>query len=242
MDTQTTINNCTVENNIIKLPGVQLERDIYLEVSNKLKKIGGKWKGGKVQGFVFDYNPSDLLADLQNGKNRNIKKEFQLFESPQIIAKRVVGLAEIEAHHKVCEPEAGRGAIIREIPRQNCVDYYEINELLHAELARFENATLKGRDFLYADESIKYDRIVANPPFSNNQDIDHIQKMYSALAPDGILVSVASTHWRHSYGVKEMLFRAWLHTEVNAEIFEVEAGAFKESGTNIETVIIRIRK
>jgi hypothetical protein len=87
----------------------------------------------------------------------------------------------------------------------------------------------------------RYNRIIANPPFSGNQDIDHIRHMYRHLSSGGILVSVASNHWRECNNKRETEFREWL-SEKDAEIIEIPAGTFKESGTMISACIIRIRK
>ena len=53
MDAQKVLQECTVEGNVVKLPEGQLERKLYQEVAKALDLIGGKWKGGKVFGFVF---------------------------------------------------------------------------------------------------------------------------------------------------------------------------------------------
>lgn len=87
----------------------------------------------------------------------------------------------------------------------------------------------------------KYNKIIANPPFNKNQDIDHIKEMYSILVDGGRLVSVSSKHWLTSNNKKETEFRCWLD-DVNAEIYEIESGTFKESGTMIETCVIIINK
>lgn len=65
--------------------------------------------------------------------------------------------------------------------------------------------------------------------------------MYLTLKKGGIMVSMASKHWTFSQNKKETYFRSWLE-RVGAEVDSVESGAFKESGTNIETVIIKIKK
>lgn len=64
--TQETLKACTVEGNIVKLPDWQVDRKVYLEVKNKMELIGGKWKGGKIQGFVFEGDPAPILAALIN--------------------------------------------------------------------------------------------------------------------------------------------------------------------------------
>jgi len=84
------LQNCTVEGNIVKLPNIQLDRKDYQEVARALELIGGKWKGGKIMGFVFITNPSELLIQISNGEKRNLKKEFQFFATPEKLADKLV--------------------------------------------------------------------------------------------------------------------------------------------------------
>ena len=65
--------------------------------------------------------------------------------------------------------------------------------------------------------------------------------MYSLLKEGGILVSISSKHWENCDNKKEKEFRKFLDL-VKAEIISLEAGEFKESGTNISSNIIIIRK
>jgi hypothetical protein len=58
--------------------------------------IGGKWKGGKVFGFVFATDPTELLDQIANGEKRNLKKEFQFFATPEKLADELVYLADLE--------------------------------------------------------------------------------------------------------------------------------------------------
>lgn len=256
------LNNCTIEGNVVKLGSGQLDRNIYTEVKSALGGIGGAWKGGKVYGFVFAHDPSDLLADLQGGTKRNLKKEFQFFGTPAGLADTLVRLANIHDGMSVLEPEAGQAAIIeavyRAFPRAMegpndkpyvTVDYYELMpqnaEVISKKLSANKNWSSRtsciGLDFLTAEHTIFYDRVVANPPFNNNQDIDHIYLMFKVLKPNGILVSMASRHWLNSTNKKETTFRQWLNAN-GAEITYIDAGEFKKSGTNIATCIIKIIK
>ncbi len=67
------LRECSVDGNVVKLPAIQLERSMYQEVAKALQKIGGKWKGGKVGGFVFDFDPTELLSEVAGGV-ANIEK------------------------------------------------------------------------------------------------------------------------------------------------------------------------
>ena len=87
------LKDCTVDGNVVKLPNIKLDRKEYLEVKKALELIGGKWKGGKVAGFVFASDPTDLLNQIANGEKRNLKKEFQFFATPEKLAAYLVELA-----------------------------------------------------------------------------------------------------------------------------------------------------
>jgi hypothetical protein len=242
------LQQCTVEGNIVKLPSIQLERKLYKDVAKALELIGGKWKGGKIFGFVFPADPTELIAKISEGENVNLKKEFQFFETPSKICDRLIELAEIQLYHTILEPSAGQGAIIKAITSKyniipDCYEIMETNRMI------LENRTkdngikchVLGNDFLELAGDKRYDRIIANPPFSKNQDIDHIYQMYKCLKSGGKMVSIASNHWQLSNNKKETEFREWLNDK-NADIQEIPVGEFKESGTMIASCIIVILK
>jgi phospholipid N-methyltransferase len=240
------LQKCVVDGMIVRLPPVQLERSLYMEVKDKLEKIGGKWKGGKIAGFVFKNDPAELLAQVAAGAKRNLKKEFQFFETPDKVADQLVELAEIEDGHLILEPSAGNGKLIHAIQRKhfaNNIEVCELNSDHWKELQAIPGVSFLMDDFMGMGEVHYnfYDRIIANPPFSNNQDIDHIKQMWLMLKPGGKLVSVASKSFTFSSKKKQTEFREWLE-EYDADIIPIEGGAFKESGTMIETVIISFWK
>ncbi len=238
------LEHCTVLGTIVKLPQAQLDRRLYLNVAKRLEMIGGKWKGGKVGGFVFQTDPSPLLGKIQNGEKCNLKKEYQFFPTPDRIADDLVSLAAVRPQHDVLEPSAGQGAIVKAIDRKYAskkVDCYELMEVNRTILCEVPNVRLMGFDFLQEDNNVRYDRSVANPPFSGNQDIDHIREMFRRLKPEGRLVSIASKHWQISQNRKETDFRHWLH-KLKASFFDLKAGEFKESGTMVGSAIVIIDK
>ncbi len=240
MDFQTVINELEVTGIYIILPTEQLDRNVYVAVKDKLEKIGGKYNK-KLKGFSFKSDPSSLLSKIQNGEKVNIKKDFQFFETPLELANRVVEEADIKEGHLVLEPSAGRGAIALQVSHLAIVDVCELFEENATHLKGVIRLNFLGNDFLSLPSEEKYDRVVANPPFSNNQDIDHIRKMYSMLKPGGRIVSVASSSWTFGSQKKQVEFREWLD-ELGADIQDVEEGTFKESGTNVRTTLIIIDK
>jgi len=230
-----------LEDNVYSLPDIELDRKDYLQIAEHLKFLGGKWNRGK-RGFIFDReikNIDDLLGD-----NTKKKKDLQFFETPEKLAKRLVELAEIKHQDTILEPSAGRGAIIKEIKKVcDCeIQYCEIDKtnLKYLEkIDRLENVSKNG-DFLKFD-CMTFDKIISNPPFSKNQDIDHIMQMYKLLRVKGILVSMASQHWENSQEKKCVEFRRFLGL-TRAEVIDIDRGEFKESGTMIGSKIIIIKK
>lgn len=233
---------CKVEGNTLMLPPMSdgpLEN--YQEVRTALLKAGAKYKRNT---FVFPNAAQSYIDRLTNGESVNIQKEFQFFATPDALADRLVELAEIDETHFILEPSAGQGAIIKAINRvfpDKEVFCYELNPINQNVLMEMYSTNLIGSDFLANNGERSYDRIIANPPFAKNQDIDHITEMYKLLNKGGRVVTIASKHWQYSSNKKEKGFREWLDS-VNAEIIEVEAGEFKDSGTSIASVIIVIDK
>ena len=243
MTKQEILQQCTVEGNIVKLPDIQLERKDYLDIKKALELIGGKWKGGKIAGFVFVTDPTDLLKQISNGEQRNLKKEFQFFATPEKLADELVEIAELEQHDTILEPGAGQGAIIKAINKvcnviPDCFELMDINiEILNKSDLRFN---LIDKDFFDHNDKI-YSKIIANPPFTKNQDIDHLKEMYEVLGRGGRLVCVTSESWANGSQKKQIAFRDWLEM-VGAEIINLERGTFKESGTMVGGKIVVINK
>lgn len=102
-----------------------------------------------------------------------------------------------------------------------------------------------GNDFMKAPVQPVYDLIIANPPFTKNQDIQHITKMYEMLAPNGQLITLASPSWTFNESIAHTAFKNFIEEECDmgrASWEELAAGEFKESGTNIRTTLIYMRK
>jgi len=235
---------------VVHLPDRQLDRDLYISVAKKLHNIGGKWNR-KHRGFLFAANPTDMLNDIILGVDRNVKKENQFFETPPELATKMCNeFAVIVRGDKVLEPSAGTGAIIQALAKDHfhlLVDKnliaFEIEPTYADEIEkRFVPAPVVVRqDFLKFPLSNEFDVVIANPPFSKNQDIIHVRKMYDVLKPGGHLVSIMSAHWTFANGRMENNFREWIKT-IDFEQYELPEKTFASSGTNVRTVLIKITK
>lgn len=239
------LKRCTFKDNVLYLPQVQLNKKSYATVKQWVEEAGGKWTGGKVQGFTFNFDATRVASVLMQGKRCNLQQEFQFFETPPELADWLVSLAgNILPGMSVLEPSAGRGAIIKAIHRvcpEVAVDYYELMPENRQFLSTMDNVRPMGEDFYEEQSSVQYDRIIANPPFSGNQDIRHVKRMYAWLKPGGTVAAITSTHWQMGQEKVCADFRKWLQ-EVGAHTYEIGEGMFKESGTGVNTIAIVIAK
>ncbi len=245
---QEILKNCLISGNQLRLPEGQLDRNVYLAIKKSVTSLGGKWVGGKTQAFVFDFDPTPLIQKLTSGNNGvvNIKKKLQFFPTPADVAEDMLSWAEISATDKVLEPSAGQGALIIPIIERFphlVVDVCELEEInrgiLQSKLSN--NINIIGEDFLNTTFTKEYDWIIANPPFAKNQDITHIQHMYTLLKKGGTLLSLSSPSWQIGSTKKVVAFRKWVE-DIGAEVIELNRGCFKESGTNIAPLRLKITK
>ncbi len=93
----------------------QLSRPLYMEVNRVLMCLGGEWNK-KAKAHVFDGDAGDLIAEaVATGEVTDAKKEFQFFETPIELARRMVKLAGIKPEDRILEPSAGKGGILEAI-------------------------------------------------------------------------------------------------------------------------------
>lgn len=238
------LRHCTLEDNVLKLPQVQFNKKSYAEAKKWIEEAGGSWQGGKVQGFTFPFNAERVFSILREGKRCNLQQDFQFFATPPEVADWLVMLAGgVHEDEKVLEPSAGTGSIIDAIHR-SCpdviVDCYELMPENKEILAKKDNIRILGDDFTKCDVA-QYDKIIANPPFSKNQDIRHVRRMYECLNPGGVMAAITGPHWEFGSESECKDFRQWLEDN-GGKKFEIEEGTFKESGTGTKTIAIVINK
>jgi len=216
-----------------------LDRALYLKTDKVLKDLGGKWNR-KAQAHIFQDDPRPGLGLIvENGAYEQAREGF--YCTPRSIGIAMAEMADLQPGQAVLEPSAGTGALceaILEAEPNVVLHVIEIDDDRRAVL-REKGYTLVGEDFLQFDGA--YDRILQNPPFENLQDIDHLSRAWNCLKPGGILVSVMSEGPFFRNDLKARVFRMWLSGQ-DTEIVTLSTDAFKESGTTIQTRLVRIKK
>lgn len=159
---------------------------------------------------------------------------FQLFQTPEPLAARLIELAELAPGLAVLEPSAGLGRLLRPILAAGCrATACEVSPDLAGELFRtFPDALLWQRDFLTVPPVAEFDRVCMNPPFHIRADVRHVLHALQFLKPGGVLVGLCLAT-RHREAALRDLADHWE---------TIPAGTFRGEGTDVETILFRIRK
>lgn len=224
----------------------QLDRKLYVKVNTVLEAFGGKWNR-KLKGHIFPTDPRvNILSVIYNGKLTIEKDGF--FETPENVVIRMYTMLE-RIPELVLEPSAGRGAIVRvvnrlysELPGVKELDWFLIEK--NPERFKYLKDTFKCLgwcgDFLEYYDNPVFDTILMNPPFELQQDILHVEHAYKLLKAEGELVSVMSKGFTFRDNKKSREFRRFV--EQNGYWEDLPEGSFTESGTNVNTVLVYLRK
>lgn len=164
--------------------------------------------------------------------------------TPPAVIETMLQHARLTEHSTVLEPSAGSGAIVdavRESTPTASIDVCEVNHTLAAILER-KGCNVVANDFTTLGNGKKYDSVLMNPPFELLADAAHVRFAYNnCLAVGGRLVSIMSPAVFFHSNVNAMAWRGWFETN-NGYKIDLPANSFKESGTNVNTVMVVIDK
>ncbi|WP_024348501.1 class I SAM-dependent methyltransferase [Lacrimispora indolis] len=178
-------------------------------------------------------------------KIKRLEREYKMQQkgdvnfTPSEVAKQLIEYARINENSRVLEPSAGIGNIADQIKQHTnnidvCEKMYHFNQLL--ELKGYK---VVGTDFLEYETDNKYDAIIMNPPFSDEQN--HIKHAYDLLKNGGILVSISSPHWTFAKDRKSVEFREWLEDEMYFTE-DLKSGTFEMTGVTSKIIVIEKRE
>jgi predicted RNA methylase len=231
------LNRSTITENSLKLPPGQLDRKLYEAVNKAILFAGGKWNRS-AGAHLFTSDPRKKLGlILDTGVAVDLKKKFQSFYTPELLARRVVQMASVEGK-RVLEPSAGNGALANECLTQGAtmVDCIEIDPEMKSVLESDVKPVIIG-DFMRMQHDhfgCQHERVTMNPPFQNRQDLKHVGHAKRFLKSGGRLVAIMQGN-REAKEIRKFVGE-------NCDIIQhpIEAGEFKESGTGITTQIVII--
>ena len=207
--------------------------------------------------YYGDVIPEDRAPDADDGGLHNPKttlaKNYGFFPTPTALADQVRGMAELyrdagQPAIEVLEPSAGTGQLARACAAERTerhapvrVDCIEIQPELAIRLADLPGlGTVWCGDFLKHQPTKLYDRVVMNPPFDRERDIDHVMHALKWLKPDGLLVAIMSAGTEFRETKKSAAFRAHIE-KLGGAFRDLPPGSFSSVGTNVNTIVLKVR-
>jgi methylase of polypeptide subunit release factors len=256
-DVATVLADSRIDGNVLFLPDRTLDRKLYVAVNKVLENLGAKWNRSR-KGHVFppDVSPEELVNDAQqNGHVIDQKKSFQFFGTPTELADQMVDFLRLDliqnpqllaptSAYRILEPSAGDGSLVLAIRRQYpnlsiCaidIDPVRVKKLMHLGQGIYTSQ----QDFLQYETDELFSHIIMNPPFTGNQDIDHVNHAWDLLRPGGTLVAIMSAHVSFANDRKSKDFRT--RVTQYGWMTKNDPRAFAESGTNVETMMVVLHK
>lgn len=166
-----------------------------------------------------------------------VVSSHNLFQTPEPLAARMASL--FPTFGRTLEPSAGLGRLYRAVRAVSAtcpVVLVDIAPECCGELYRATegdgNARLVAGDFLAMDAERlgTFACIIANPPFARGADIAHIRHMLTLLNPGGRLVALCANGPRQRQQLRPLASQ-WI---------DLEPGAFRSEGTNVNAAIVVI--
>jgi hypothetical protein len=230
-------------------------RDDLLE---KVNKLLGEYYGAPLPEERSPVDDGGLFTP-----KTTLAKGFGFYPTPDKAADLVIEAACLTRHDRgdppltVLEPSAGTGSLARRAALHQSgetrwggetwgsavVDCVEIeperaNGLRREGLYRRVDCA----DFLRVQPNgvRLYDRVVMNPPFDRERDIDHVVHALRFLKPGGQLTAVMSAGTEHRDTRKSRAFRKMMAAK-GAGFSDLPPGSFSASGTHCNTIIVTVR-
>ncbi len=194
----------------------------------------------KPEAGAFENMKETLRAGIQ------VISAPQLFPTPAHLAARMIEESDIHITDSILEPSAGTGSLVWEILQGRQVarlQAVEINPSLCDRLRvvnhHFGPQTsnlVECADFLECTPEIlgTFHKVLMNPPFSNGQDIQHIEHALKFLRPGGRLVAICANGPRQNAKLRPIVEAAGGTWEV------LPPGTFADQGTNVNTVLLAL--
>ena len=176
-------------------------------------------------------------------------KDLQFYHTPKAAADALLDAITWRKDMRVLEPSAGEGHLVRPLLAKGYhVTAMEIHGDRLAKLRTLEgpNCVVMAGNFLNQSPDRQFDAVVMNPPFYGTHWMDHVRHAFDFLAPEGQLVAILPASAQVAESKAHIQFRRWAE-KVNGGVrwgmfSDLPAESFAEAGTNINTVILKLRR
>lgn len=195
-------------------------------------------------GYGKDEDPRDIKS-----KSGLPARNLSFYPTPSKVVHKLLRDVYPD-ERRILEPSAGTGHIVRRLLEEGgIVDAVEIDpgRVLDLELMAecYSKLRVIETNFLNMPANPVYDYVVMNPPFYGTHWMKHVLHAFDFLKPGGELVTVLPVTASIGESKKHKTFRQWAQDSLpygNLYFEDLPAESFAESGTRVNTVILRLRK
>lgn len=225
--------------------------DLVMKVNQKLAEYYGD--------VLPDATPKE--ADVFRNRSTAPAKNLAFYPTPRAACEAAFDIY-FQEGDKILEPSAGLGGIIDYVYDQAAkqhrgkvniqVDAIEIDAdraaILSRSVQRHQTCKVFQQNFLTntLPES-HYDYVLMNPPFEGTHWMDHVTKAWDHVKPGGKLIAILPVTAELGESKRHVAFRDWADNAIgrsryNRLFTDLPPGSFRESGTNVNTVYLTMRK
>lgn len=178
----------------------------------------------------------DVLADCyeappsQKRANTDICKDLQYYPTPEPVIQIILRETYIRNGELILEPSCGCGRIMDALKKKGARVFGVEYDKRRAAESRGKGHDVLCTNFLDTLPIAKYDKVVMNPPFYGRHYVKHVEHALNFLKEGGLLIAILPATARYDH---KILKGKWI---------DLPLGSFKESGTNINTTILTIKK
>jgi hypothetical protein len=180
----------------------------------------------------------DVLADTTDEKptkkqaSTAVSKDLQFYGTPAKLATDIVDDLYQVKGAKFLEPSCGDGRLMDALRKAGAIVTGVEFDALRAAGCRAKGHPVLTANFLDTVATPTFDQVLMNPPFYGKHYAKHVLHAFEFLKPGGTLTAILPVT-AIEHGLLDHLNPKWRHLPV---------GSFSESGTNINTVVVTIRK
>jgi hypothetical protein len=237
---QTTIETPYYKVNVFKNGNVHLwfnRPDLVLKLNKELAAYFGS--------VLPDGVPTPEQNLRHKAQSTEVSKDLAFYPTPVPVIEFMIeeGLGDCIKGKSVLEPSAGEGAIVRQLlPYTKDVTAVEVDGGRCEHLRQLPIKTVLNANFLGMTSTPTFDCVVMNPPFCGTHYVSHVMHAYGFVKTGGMLWTILPATSRYSESGDHLKFREWAESVYSSRWYDLPAGSFKSSGTNINTVLLVLRK
>lgn len=172
-----------------------LEEQLYRACKKELTQgLGGVWRGGSQQMFVFDFNPTEYFNRLLSGEKINPKKWTQFFATPKEVMMELLENVYFSHTSRIMEGSGGDGTTLDAINEsfQWCMENrlgfvrneilpemftYELEPSRRSALEDRNDVSVLGGNYLSQVHPDCFHVVFINPPFSGQPYYYDLEEM-----------------------------------------------------------------